>query len=183
MMRRKTLDLLLTLVGALLTVVLLVAGGLLMWGYSFANSTVHSQLAAQKIYFPAKNSPELQNPLIKPYLTPYTGQQLINGREAEVWADHFIAVHLQEMTGGKTYAQLSAESLANPSNTALAKTVQTVFQGQTLRGTLLTAYAFWMFGVIALWSAIAMFILAILMLVLTILGWRHYRYIDPAVEI
>ena len=182
-MKRKTLDLLLTLLGLLLTVVLLAAGGLLMWGYSFANSTVHNQLAAQKIYFPAKNSPELQNPLIKPYLTPYAGQQLINGREAEVWADHFIAVHLQEITGGKTYAQLSAASLADPSNTALAKTVQTVFQGQTLRGTLLTAYAFWMFGVIALWSAIAMFFLAILMLILTLLGFRHYRVIDHTVMI
>ena len=182
-MKRKTLDLLLTLLGLLLTVVLLVAGGLLMWGYSFANSTVHSQLAAQKIYFPAKNSPELQNPLIKPYLTPYAGQQLINGREAEVWADHFIAVHLEEITGGKTYAQLSAASLADPSNTTLAKTVQTVFQGQTLRGTLLTAYAFWMFGVIALWSAISMFVLAILMLILTLLGFRHYRVIDHTVMI
>ncbi len=182
-MKRKTLDLLLTTLGGLLTIVLLVAGAFLMWGYQFANSTVHNQLAAQKIYFPAKNSPELQNPLIKPYLTPYAGQLLTTGRQAEVWADHFIAVHLQEMTGGKTYAQLSAASLADPSNTALAKTVQTVFQGQTLRGTLLTAYAFWMFGVIALWSAIAMFVLALLMLIITGFGWRHYQAVGHDVMI
>ncbi len=182
-MKRKTLDLLLTLLGALLTLTLVVAGGLLLWGANFTNSTVHSQLSAQKIYFPAANSPELQNPQIKPYLLPYAGKQLLTGREAEVWADHFIAVHLQEISGGQTYAQLSAKSLADPSNKALASEVQTVFQGETLRGTLLTAYAFWMLGVIAQWSALAMFILAIVMLVLTILGWRHYRRVDETAEI
>ena len=178
-MRRKALDKLLTMVGGLLTIVLIVAGALLLWGYSFANSQVHSQLAAQQIYFPAKDSPSLQNPLIKPYLTPYAGQQLLNGRQAEVWADHYIAVHLQEIGGGKTYAQVSAASLADPSNKALASEAQTLFQGETLRGTLLTAYAFWMFGQIAEWSAIAMFIGAALMLILTIIGWSQYKKRDP----
>ena len=178
-MRRKALDKLLTMVGGLLTIVLIAAGGLLMWGYSFANSQVHSQLAAQRIYFPAKDSPSLQNPLIKPYLTPYAGQQLLNGRQAEVWADHYIAVHLQEIGGGKTYAEVSAAALADPSNKALATEAQTLFQGETLRGTLLTAYAFWMFGQIAEWSAIAMFIGAALMLILTILGWTQYKKRDP----
>ncbi len=178
-MRRKALDKLLTMVGFLVTIILIAAGALLMWGYSFANSQVHNQLAAQQIYFPAKNSPELQNPLIKPYLTPYAGEQLLNGRQAEVWADHYIAVHLQEIGGGKTYAQVSAASLADPSNTALAKEAQTLFQGETLRGTLLTAYAFWMFGQIALWSAVAMFLGAALMLVLAIVGVIQYRRRDP----
>jgi len=178
-MRRKTLDLLLTWVGAVVTVGLFGASGLLMWGYTFANSQVHNQLAAQKIYFPAKNSPELQNPLIKPYLTPYAGKQLLTGTEAEVWADHFIAVHLDEIGGGQTYAQLSAKAQADPSNTALANQVQLMFQGQTLRSMLLTAYAFGMFAVIAQWSVAAALILAVVMLILTLIGVRQYRRRDP----
>jgi len=182
-MRRKTLDLLLTWVGAVVTVGLIGASGLLMWGYTFANSQVHNQLAAQKIYFPAANSPELQNPLIKPFLTPYAGKQLLTGREAEVWADHYIAVHLDEIGGGLTYAQLSAKALKDPTNKVLANQVQLMFQGQTLRSMLLTAYAFGMFATIAQWSVAAALLLAVVMLILTLIGVRQYRRRDPEVEI
>ena len=53
------------------------------------------------------------------------------------------------MTGGKTYSQLSEESLANPSNTKLADLVATVFKGQTLRAILLNAYGWWKVSQIA----------------------------------
>ena len=53
-MRRKTFDMILSAGGAVLVVVLLVAGGLGLWGYSFANSNVHNQLAEQQITFPPK---------------------------------------------------------------------------------------------------------------------------------
>ena len=56
-MRRKTFDLLVSTGGLVLAAVLLVAGGLLVWGYSFANSQVHDQLIAQKIVFPATATP------------------------------------------------------------------------------------------------------------------------------
>ena len=182
-MRRKTLDLLLTWVGAVVTVGLIGASGLLMWGYTFANSQVRNQLGAQKIYFPAKNSPEIHNPLIKPYLTPYAGEQLLTGRQAEVWADHYIAVHLQEIGGGKTYAELSAMALKDPTNQTLAKQVQAMFQGETLRSMLLTAYAFGTFAVIAQWSVGAALFLAVVMLILTLIGVRQYRRRDPDEEI
>jgi hypothetical protein len=58
-----------------------------------------------------------------------------------------------------------------------------MFQGTMLRSTLLTAYAFSVFAIIALWSMIACFILGLLMLLLTLLGLRHYRRVDPHVEI
>jgi hypothetical protein len=70
--------------------------------------------------------------------------------------------------------------LADPSNTALANQVNLVFRGDTLRGLLLNAYAFGFIGVIALYAAIASFALAILMLILTLLGVRHYRQGDPS---
>ena len=51
--------------GPLLVVVLLVAGGLLLWGHAFANSSVHHQLA-QQVVFPEKGGPALANPKIGP---------------------------------------------------------------------------------------------------------------------
>jgi hypothetical protein len=46
-------------------------------------------------------------------MTQYAGQLMTNGAQAETYANHFIAVHLKGIGGGKTYWQLSAESLAN----------------------------------------------------------------------
>ena len=77
--------------------------------------------------------------------------------------------------GGKTYAQLSTEAQADPTNTTLAATVNTVFKGETLRGLLLNAYAFGTMATIALIAAIAAFVAAGLMLVLSALGILHIR--------
>ncbi len=182
-MRRTTFDALLTVAGLGLAVILLIAGALLTWGYSFTTSQVHNQLASQKIYFPAKGSAGLASPQIGPYLNQYAGQQLLTGPQAEAWANHYIAVHLQTIGGGKTYSQLSAESLAQPNNAKLAAQVQTVFRGTTLRGMLLNAYAFWKIGQIAGIAAIAAFAGAALMLVLSIFGMVHLRRTSPEVEV
>jgi len=148
-MRRTTFDKVLGWVGTGLGVVLLAAGGLLLWGSAYIHNTVQGQLAAQQITFPpaaafahAKAGTEI-TPSMIPSVSQYAGQQLLTGQQAEAYADHFIAVHIQNMTGGKTYAQLSAESLAQPGNTQLAGTVSTVFKGETLRSMLLNAYGWW----------------------------------------
>jgi hypothetical protein len=182
-MRRKSFDALMVATGLALAAVLLIASGLLAWGHSFVNSEVHNQLAAEKIFFPAKGSPALASPLIKPYLTPYAGQQMVNGQQAEVWADHFIAVHLLTIGGGKTYAQLSAESLAQPKNLVLAAQVNTVFKGETLRGLLLNAYAFWKMGQLMLIGAIVALGGAIAMLILSVMGIAHLRRTSPEAEV
>ena len=78
-----------------------------------------------------------------PSVSQYAGQQLLTGQQAEAYADHFIAVHLSEIGGGKTYSQLSTEAIAQPNNTALANQVATVFKGTTLRSMLLNAYGWW----------------------------------------
>src|SRR5215467_870879 len=176
-MRRRTFDIIVSAVGGLLTIVLVVAGGLLMWGYSFANNSVRDQLVAQQIYFPPAGSQALASPEIGNYLNQYAGQQLTTGAQAEAYADHFIAVHLSEVAGGKTYAQVSALALADPSNAQLQAQVNTLFKGETLRGMLLNAYAFWQLGQIALYSAIAAFTGATLMLILTVLGCPHLRLV------
>ena len=79
--------------------------------------------------------------------------------------------------GGLTYAQLSAKAMSLPKGsvayTAAEAKVQTVFQGTTLRGLLLEAYAFWMFGQIALIAGIAAFALAFLMAIMVAFGFWH----------
>ena len=182
-MRRKTFDAILTAVGAVVVVVLLVAGGLLMWGYSFASSNVHNQLSEQQIFFPAKGSSALASPKIGPYLNQYAGQQLLTGPQAEAYADHFIAVHLSEMPYGGVYSAVSTASRANPNDAKLKAEVQTSFQGTTLRGLLLEAYAFSTFAQIALLAGIASFVLALVMLILVILGWLHVRRVSPDEEL
>jgi hypothetical protein len=182
-MRRRMFDLLLSTTGIVLTVVLLVAGGLLFWGYSFANNSVHDQLAAQRILFPPKGSEALAPPEIGRYLNQYAGQQLVNGAQAQAYADHFIAVHLKETAGGKTYAEVSTLARQNPNDAKLAGQVQTLFRGETLRGLLLNAYAFWKIGQLALIASIVSFSLAGIVLVLTILGFWHLRRVAPAEEL
>jgi hypothetical protein len=196
-MRRKTFDAILTAGGLVLAVVLLVAGGLLTYGHSFVSNQVHDQLAQEKIFIPPVG-PALADPAIKPYLTKYAGQQLTTGAQAEAYADHFIKVHVNALSGGKTYAQLGddqtalkAQIAAKPANvadletqlTTLNQTRETVFKGETLRGLLLNAYAFGTMGTIAGIAAICAFAGAALMLLLSALGLMHLRRVSPEAEL
>jgi hypothetical protein len=168
--------------GLFLAVTLIASGALLLWAHSFIGNEVHTQLAAQQIYFPPANSKAVAAPEFAA-MRQYGGQQLTTGAQAEVYADHFIANHLKVIGGGKTYAQLSAEAIAQPKNAALADQVATVFKGETLRGLLLNAYAFGTMGMIAGIAAIAAFIAAAVMLILSGLGLMHARRVSPATEI
>ncbi|MEO9138784.1 MAG: hypothetical protein ABI345_06910 [Jatrophihabitans sp.] len=181
-MKRKTFDMLVSAVGMFLAVVLLVAGGLLTWAHNFVSDEVHSQLAAQQIYFPPSNSPAVKGPEFAA-MRQYGGQQLTTGAQAETYADHFIKVHLSEIGGGKTYAQLSSAAQADPTNTKLAGQVESVFKGETLRGLLLNAYAFGTMATIAGWAALAAFISAAVMLILGALGLWHARRTPDDIEI
>ena len=171
-MQRTALDKLVSYVGLLLTVILIASASLLTWANHFIGNEVHTQLAAQQIYFPAKGNPAIAGPQFAA-MQKYAGQQLTTGAQAETYADHFIAVHLKEAGGGKTYAQLSTQAQADPTNVKLAGTVATMFKGETLRGLLLNAYAFGTMGTIAGIAAIAAFVAAAFMLALSLLGFRH----------
>ncbi len=188
-MRRRTFDKLTTAVGAVLVVALVAVGSLALWGYSYANSNVHNQLAAQKIFFPpkaafqdARAGTEITPGMI-PYIEKYAGQQVLTGQQAEAYADHFISVHLSDMPYNGIYSEVSAASRANPNDAKLKSLVTTVFQGTTLRGLLLEAYAFWTIGQVALWGSIISFILAGVMLILVLLGLVHVRRTPESAEI
>ncbi len=173
-------------VGLALAVVLAVAGGLLIWGSTYLHNSVQSQLAMQKIYFPPaaafahpKAGTEI-TPNMIPSVSQYAGQQLLTGQQAEAYADHFIAQHLQNMAPGQTYATLSAKSLAQPANAKLAALVQTVFRGDTLRAMLLNAYGWWKVSQIMFIAAIASFGLAGLSLIGSAVAIVRRRRTTPA---
>lgn len=182
-MRRRTLDALLTTGGLIVAIVLLVAGGLLTWASNFVDDNVRTQLAAQNIFFPEEGSESLNDPLVKPYLEKYAGQQLLTGDQARAYADQYIKVHLDASTGGKSYSELSDISRANPDDEKAAGLVQLAFRGETLRGLLLNAYAFGTMGKIAMYAAWAAFIGAAGMLVLSLLGFLHLRRVPADEEV
>jgi hypothetical protein len=184
-MRRRTFDAVATIAGLVLAVVLAIGGGLALWGHSVVNTDVHNQLAAQKIVFPAANSPEIKALPASDAaaMKVYAGQTMTTGAQAETWADHFIAVHLVKIGGGKTYSQLSAAAMTQPKNAALAAQVETVFRGVTLRGMLLNAYGWWQMGQILLIAAIVAFAAAGLFLILSGLGFWHLRRAAPEAEV
>ena len=184
-MRRKTFDALAVIGGLVLAVVLAVGGGLLLWGHNFVSDQVHTQLAAQKIYFPPASSRAIKAlpATDAKAMTAYAGQLMTSGAQAQTYADHFIAVHLRKIGGGKTYSQLSAASLAQPKNAALAAQVQTMFRGETLRGLLLNAYAFWEMGQIMLIGAVVAFVAAAVMLIMSVFGVAHLRRVPAEAEV
>jgi hypothetical protein len=192
-MRRKVFDKLASVGGAVVVVILAVAGTMLFVGYNFANNYVHNQLAQQNITFPSaaafahpKAGTEI-TPSMIPSVSQYAGQQLLTGQQAQVYANDFIAVHLNQIGGGKTYSQLSSEAMALPKGsaayTAAEAKVQTVFQGTTLRGLLLEAYGFSLIATIAFWCAIAAWSLAGLLAVLVVIGFVHARRTDESEEL
>lgn len=173
---RKTIDKIFVLLGLVMILVLVVIGGLALKASSFAKSSVETQLKAQQIFFPPKGSaPIAELPASdQTQMNKYAGQQLVNGAQAKVYADNFIAYHLTKIADGQTYAQVSAQALANPSNAQLKAEEQSLFQGETLRGLLLgDGYSYWTFGLIAEWASITSFVGAAVMAVLVLLGLRH----------
>ena len=173
-MRRNTH--LAAIVGFALSAVLLVSGGLLLWGSTYIHNTVQGQLAAQQIYFPPqaafahpKAGGEI-TPSMIPSVSQYAGQQLVTGQQAQSYADNFIAVHIANMTGGKTYSQLSAQAMAHPTDTKLAAQVNTVFKGETLRSILLNAFGWWKVAQITFIASIVAFGLGGLTLIATLFG-------------
>jgi hypothetical protein len=195
-MRRDSSRTLIGAASAALAAVLLIAGGLLLWGSAYVHNTVQSQLAEQQITFPPasafahpKAGTEI-TPSMVPSVSQYAGQQLLTGQQAEAYADHFIAVHITGIAGGKTYSQLSAASLAQPNNTQLAGQVATVFKGETLRSMLLNAYGWWKVSQITYIISLAAFGLGTLSFLAGLFGFASLRrdrkpataQVGPAIE-
>ncbi len=133
----------LTTVASGVAIGLIVAGGLALVGGQYASNVVHDQLTPQKIFFPAKGEQ------LPPSLNQYAGQQVDTAGEARAYANDFIGLHLKGIGAGKSYSEVSAAFMQDPNNTKLAQQRQTMFMGETLRGTLLNAWGWGTMGTIA----------------------------------
>lgn len=171
--QRKTIDKVFILLGVASTAVLVATGILAWWGHSFATSSVKNELSAQKIYFPPAGSAAL-DPAEFPTLQKYAGQLVDDGPKAKAYANDFIGKHLEKIAAGKTYAEVSSEALKDPTNAQLQQQKALLFQGETLRGLLLgDGYAYWTFGMIAQYAALAAFAGAAVMALLVWFGLMH----------
>jgi hypothetical protein len=190
--RRRTVDTVLIAAGTVVALVLIVAGVLLTWGSRFADDYVTDELTSQNIFFPDAASLEGEG---RDDLVKYADEQVTTGPEAEAYAS-YIGGHLEETAGGATYAELGGpqrqaraaveeaqasgadeETIAELQAAADEITGQrdSLFRGETLRGLLLSTYAWSTIGRIAGIAAIAAFVAAAAMIVLVILGIGHRR--------
>ena len=94
---RSSFDKLISWTGIVVAVVLLFAGGLLVWASSFATQNVHDQLKAQQITMPAAAA--LTTPAMKAALGQYAGQDLTTGAQAKAYADYYIQAHMNAGLG------------------------------------------------------------------------------------
>jgi len=184
-MKRKNFDKIVTAVGFGITVILFVGAGLLNWGASFAQDSVKSQLDNQNISFPAAaEMPEAT----KAQLAKWSEMKVTTGEMARDYSDLYIWEHMKGASMaavGKpsTYSEVSGMymGLTRGGSTDTAQIAklgdlrQTLFMGNTLRGMLLTAYAFGTLGVIASYGAIAALVGGVVMLLLSIAGLVHIR--------
>lgn len=153
---------------------LVVIAGVAWWGHSFVSTMVTHELSIQKIYFPEKGSAAL-DPATYPGLQQYAGQLVNTPEKAKAYANEYIAVHLEKIGGGKTYAEISTAAMADPTNTTLQTQKATLFQGETLRGVLLTSgYGFGTMGEIA---GIAAFVALGAAAVLVVVGFGLRRLV------
>jgi hypothetical protein len=189
---RRRVDRVLIGLGGLAAVVFAAAGGLLTWGNNFADDYVERELSSQNIVFPTTEALTEEG---RTDLLEYAGQPLDTGAEAEAYAS-YIDGHLDDTAGGLTYAELGAPERAARTALADAKdsgapqaTIDdlqakydelsgqrnTLFKGETLRGLLLSAYAWSTVGMIAGIAALAAFVAAGVALVLVGAGLLHLR--------
>jgi hypothetical protein len=195
-MKRRTLDVLMSLGGLGLAVLLLIGGLVLTANANFASTYVSQQLSQQQISFKTADTLTTEEQQ-QPCLVAYAGQPLTTGKQAECYANNFIGVHLQGIAGGKTYAQLgdvqtqlrsqiaTAQQSNAPNLADLQKQLtdattnrETVFKGETLRGLLLTSFGFSEFGNKASQAAVVAYLGAGVLLILSIFGLLH-AYLTP----
>lgn len=177
--QRRVIDKVFILLGVATMLVLLAAGGIAWKGYTFATDQVKSELSSQKIFFPPKGSPAIAAlpAADQALMNQYAGQQLLTGDQAKVYANNFINVHLSEVAGGKTYAEVSTAAMADPTNAKLQGQKAALFQGETLRGLLLSAgYSYWTMGMLARDAAVAFFSGAAVMAVLVLAGLSRLTF-------
>ena len=159
---------------------------------NFAKTYVHNQLAEQQIVFTPVAALTAEEKQAR-CLVDYAGQPLTTGKQAECYANHYIGLHVTLINDGKTYSPTStaARGLQAQATAALARTPRaraasrcrtrpppsakatSLFQGETLRGLLLTSYGFSIFGERAEQAAWVAYLAALVLLLASLAGFVH----------
>lgn len=187
---RKTIDKVLIGFGIIATLVFVLAGALLLWGANFSNDYVYDELSSQQIFFPPEEALREEG---RDDLVEFAGEQVTAGKQAEAYAS-YIGGHLENIADGKTYSQIEdraareavtaaeeagapeaeIEELRAEANRLTSQRDQ-LFKGETLRGLLLSSYAWSTIGQIAGLAAWVAFIGAAVMAALVIAGIVHLQ--------
>ena len=187
--RRRTIDTVLIAAGVVVTVVL-VARCPADLGQQLRRGLRRRRTLVAEHLLPRRRLPGREG---RDDLIQYADEQVTTGAEAEAYAS-FIDGHLQGIADGATYAELggpqsearaalSAAQDAGEDDATIAELQGTVdeltgqrdslFRGETLRGLLLSTFAWSTIGRIAGIAATVAFIAAAAMVVLIILGVFH----------
>ena len=186
---RRFVDLLISWAGLIVAVVLIGASGAAIYGGTFALDNVKDRLAPQNITVgPAADMTAEEKAIVG----EFAGQKVDTGTEAEAYS-RYIGLHVKEIGGGKTYAELGGPlfaleaeieeaTAAGKSTVAMEEELaglraqrDTVFKGETLRAILLNAYGWWTVGQITLYVGYGMLIAGLFLAVLVGFGFFHAR--------
>lgn len=171
---------------AVMVVVLAAAGGFAIYNGNFVTSMIHDELVSQQISFPGTDQVKAGGALdpkeFPAELTQYAGTQVDTGDKARVYANDFIGKHLQGVANGQTYAQVSTQLQADnaklatmskddPGYAALQQKINaesaqrtTLFQGDTLRSSLLNAYGWYTVGTYSFYAGFGLLLVALVVL-------------------
>jgi hypothetical protein len=191
---RKMWDTLISGAGAVVAIVMLALGAAAIYGGGFALDNVRDRLEPQNIAFSPASE---MSPEEKAIVGDFAGQKVDTGTEAEAYS-RYIGLHVQEIGGGMSYAELGGplfaleaqieEATAAGEDTkameaelaGLQGQRETVFKGETLRAILLNAYGWWTVGTITLYAGYGLMIAGLILAIMAILGFRHARKVAAA---
>lgn len=186
-----------TTLAKIVGIVLIIVGIGALIGGNFSHSYVTAQLKQENITMPDQASINaLANQADKDALTPYIGKPLTTGAQAQAYANHFIWAHMNAavkaagLPAGTMYegvgdhindrkADLTAQGKTtdeiNKDSQVVSLTAlrTTLFNGDALRSMLLTAYAFWLIGTIALVAGIVLIVIGVVLAVVGFVAGRR----------
>lgn len=189
---RRLLDRLISWTGAVMALALIALGGAAVYGGSFALDNVRDRLEPQKIAFGPVSEMSAEE---KAEVGSFAGQEVDTGTEAEAYS-RYIGLHVGEIGGGKTYAELGGPlfaleaqieeaQAAGKDTTAMEAELaglrgqrDTVFKGETLRAILLNAYGWWVVGSITLWVGYGAIAVGIVLALFAFFGFRHAKKLE-----
>ncbi len=175
-----------------LGIILLAVGVFALVAGLYAHSYVSDQLGQEKITMPAQAAYKTLPQASQDALAPYAGQPMTTGDQAQAFANHYIWEHMNNActavkdANGNAVPSVPADkcnysglgsvvsATTDPAQKAAYTAVRnTLFQGDTLRTSLLTAYAFWLIGTIAVWIGIVALVLGVVLLALSLTVFKN----------